>query len=468
MYMHSALLERCPSCLAMPFVPTKQRRHLCLCLHFSHMRPANSNPVCRTLSLSMPNTPQKRPKILANCCLKESKWAFVPMSTQSRNGSPQEHSFQTRPSVWTQLPNTVQPCTVYYSHRFQVELMVEFPSILWRKIYANIFQCFPTLAPLEVQYSASEASWPCKVQQLSCQSMTQAMPPWNVFDNANIIYIYTYIYIYMWVFPKIGVPPNHPFVHRVFHYFHHPFWGFSPYFWFNTHICPSWFIVNMLALSKACQYLALSNRWFSIGFLDTSLIHKSWKIHVNPSASVVISSPQSASDSKSSGAIQGSSRPKDHALSLQAPMLLLRTQRICNAYRGAPQLFVWPSYYLFWWRTMRSLGIHIELRWWSSFHWAWILSGSCSVSSQRDGCDTSAGLKHKQGFLLARVCFTVYWRSETRVNTYVTKHANNTSNNIANRTWTAVKAPWSFTHTHSLDWIVYRRFSCINVNNKTI
>ncbi len=29
----------------------------------------------------------------------------------------------------------------------------------------------------------------------------------------------------MWVFPKIMVPPNHPFVHRVWnHYFHHPFW----------------------------------------------------------------------------------------------------------------------------------------------------------------------------------------------------------------------------------------------------
>ena len=26
--------------------------------------------------------------------------------------------------------------------------------------------------------------------------------------------------------PKIvGFPPNHPFAHRVFHYFHHPFWG---------------------------------------------------------------------------------------------------------------------------------------------------------------------------------------------------------------------------------------------------
>jgi len=25
-------------------------------------------------------------------------------------------------------------------------------------------------------------------------------------------------------------PPNHPLKNRVFHYFHHPFWGFSPYF----------------------------------------------------------------------------------------------------------------------------------------------------------------------------------------------------------------------------------------------
>ena len=28
-----------------------------------------------------------------------------------------------------------------------------------------------------------------------------------------------------WMFPRMVVPPNHPFVHRVFHYFHHPFWG---------------------------------------------------------------------------------------------------------------------------------------------------------------------------------------------------------------------------------------------------
>ena len=42
--------------------------------------------------------------------------------------------------------------------------------------------------------------------------------------------------LFRWVFPKIMVPPNHPFVHRVFHYFHHPFWGRTHYFWFNTQI----------------------------------------------------------------------------------------------------------------------------------------------------------------------------------------------------------------------------------------
>ena len=41
------------------------------------------------------------------------------------------------------------------------------------------------------------------------------------------IYYTIHFTIHIWVFPKIGVPPNHPFVNRVFHYFHHPFWGTS-------------------------------------------------------------------------------------------------------------------------------------------------------------------------------------------------------------------------------------------------
>ena len=37
-------------------------------------------------------------------------------------------------------------------------------------------------------------------------------------------------------FQKIWLPPNHPFVHRVFHYFHHPFWGLKTPIFGNTHI----------------------------------------------------------------------------------------------------------------------------------------------------------------------------------------------------------------------------------------
>ena len=39
----------------------------------------------------------------------------------------------------------------------------------------------------------------------------------------------------------MGKPPNHPFVHRVFHEINHPFLGEnSPYFWFNIQIFDPW------------------------------------------------------------------------------------------------------------------------------------------------------------------------------------------------------------------------------------
>ena len=40
--------------------------------------------------------------------------------------------------------------------------------------------------------------------------------------------IHIQVYIYIWVFPKIMVPPNHPFDNGVFHYLHHPFWESNP------------------------------------------------------------------------------------------------------------------------------------------------------------------------------------------------------------------------------------------------
>ena len=50
------------------------------------------------------------------------------------------------------------------------------------------------------------------------------------------------------VFPKMVVPPNHPFISILigfFHYFHHPFWGVSPYFWFNTQIEFQWQVFGL-------------------------------------------------------------------------------------------------------------------------------------------------------------------------------------------------------------------------------
>ncbi len=48
-----------------------------------------------------------------------------------------------------------------------------------------------------------------------------------------------------WVFPKMMVPPNHPFVHRVLEplFINHPFWVVnSPYLWFNPHFSSLFFV----------------------------------------------------------------------------------------------------------------------------------------------------------------------------------------------------------------------------------
>ena len=58
-----------------------------------------------------------------------------------------------------------------------------------------------------------------------------------------------------WVFPQI--------IHfsRVFHYFHHPFWGKHPYFW-NTHMLdPSEGFSNVITL--VVKFLDLSRSWIS-------------------------------------------------------------------------------------------------------------------------------------------------------------------------------------------------------------
>ena len=58
-------------------------------------------------------------------------------------------------------------------------------------------------------------------------------------DSAWLANVTELLGFYIWVFPKIMVPPNHPFVHGVFHYFHLPFWGPTPIFG-NIHVFLFW------------------------------------------------------------------------------------------------------------------------------------------------------------------------------------------------------------------------------------
>ena len=72
---------------------------------------------------------------------------------------------------------------------------------------------------------------------------------------------------YMGVEPKIGgKPPKSSIFNRVFHYFHHPFCGFSPYFWKHPYdIFSGW--VETIELFSGCFF----REWFLEFGLTSSL-----------------------------------------------------------------------------------------------------------------------------------------------------------------------------------------------------
>ena len=52
-------------------------------------------------------------------------------------------------------------------------------------------------------------------------------------------------------------PPNHPWINRVFHDFHHPFWGLSPYFWKQPYFSNC--ILQVLGFQKSWPFLLFKN-----------------------------------------------------------------------------------------------------------------------------------------------------------------------------------------------------------------
>ena len=68
-------------------------------------------------------------------------------------------------------------------------------------------------------------------------------------------------------------PPNHPLNHRVFHYFHHPFWGYHPYFWISTHICKKGWIRQIQG-----NRLGKSQWWWPLSGMENSLPNQPFPI----------------------------------------------------------------------------------------------------------------------------------------------------------------------------------------------
>ena len=66
-------------------------------------------------------------------------------------------------------------------------------------------------------------------------------------------------------------PPNHPIFNGIFHYLHHPFWGFPPIFG-NTHICKN--TQNISKHSRWCSPPNLS--WSTPNFNNPKNLSSVW------------------------------------------------------------------------------------------------------------------------------------------------------------------------------------------------
>ena len=59
------------------------------------------------------------------------------------------------------------------------------------------------------------------------------------FVHCHMHSLMVFLFCLIWMFPKIvGETPQIIHFNSVFHYFHHPFWGFSPYFWKHPYMHP--------------------------------------------------------------------------------------------------------------------------------------------------------------------------------------------------------------------------------------
>ncbi len=69
------------------------------------------------------------------------------------------------------------------------------------------------------------------------------------------------IYLYMGVSKNNGTPKSSHF-NRLFHYFHHPLWGFSPYFGVDTHI---YIYIYIAFCNLIWNLFEMDKNWWTVG-----------------------------------------------------------------------------------------------------------------------------------------------------------------------------------------------------------
>ena len=160
-------------------------------------------------------------------------------------------------------------------------------NILHHKVPPNLAQLFQThLQPRNTTSLVAKKVCDTAVAAISyatffCCRLSPGRDPSRIsMFSASDGVRFCFYHHFIWVFPKIVVPPNHPFVHRVFHYFHHPFWGTTIFG--NTHI------LSILKWPNCAFKISQAGREFAsfCWRVDSRLVEDSENLSINEVESI--------------------------------------------------------------------------------------------------------------------------------------------------------------------------------------
>ena len=102
-----------------------------------------------------------------------------------------------------------------------IYIYILYPLFQYISIFNHFLQIFWT-SQITLKDSPDDPWQPEVVHLVQSSTQKQSWSRWGWLHLGDAGWICNT----KWVFPKmVGFPPNHPFVHGVFHDFHHPFWG---------------------------------------------------------------------------------------------------------------------------------------------------------------------------------------------------------------------------------------------------